>query len=97
MGLIWPLAATGNLSNSSVLVAWTYSYVTLRALYIVLEIKYGVAFDGLNKPLWISTFPSYNLFELLACAKHPDSILVMLVGDLISLHTVAWRTNKMPL
>jgi uncharacterized MAPEG superfamily protein len=57
MGLIWPLAVTGNLSSSSVLVAWTY--VALRALYIVLEIKYGVASDGLNKPLWISTFPSY--------------------------------------
>jgi hypothetical protein len=57
MALLWSLAATSNLSNASTKVAWTY--VALRALYIVLEIRYGVASNGLNKPLWVSTFPSY--------------------------------------
>lgn len=57
MGLLWSLAATANLSSSSVVVAWTY--VGLRALYIVLMLRYGVASDGLNKPLWVSTFPAY--------------------------------------
>lgn len=57
MGLLWPLAVTGNLSSSSVTVSWMY--VALRALYMVLEIKYGVASDGLNKPLWVATFPAY--------------------------------------
>ena len=57
MALLWSLAATSNLSSASTKIAWTY--VALRALYIVLEIRYGVASNGLNKPLWISTFPSY--------------------------------------
>lgn len=57
MGLLWPLAVTGNLTGTSTTVAW--AYVGFRALYIVLEIRYGVASDGLNKPLWISTFPAY--------------------------------------
>jgi len=56
MGLLWSLAATANLSSRSVAVAWTY--VALRAVYVVLQIQYGVASDGLNKPLWISTFPA---------------------------------------
>lgn len=58
LGLLWSMAATSNLSHSCVNVAWTY--VVLRALYITLQIRYGVASDGLNKPLWISTFPGYG-------------------------------------
>jgi len=57
LGLLWSLAATASLSRSSVAVAWTY--VGLRTLYIVLLITYGVASDGLNKALWVSTAPAY--------------------------------------
>lgn len=69
MGLLWPLAATGNLTSTSTNVAWMY--VGLRAFYIVLEIRYGVASDGLNKQLWISTFPAYLCLNyLLLQAAH---------------------------
>jgi hypothetical protein len=40
-----------------VMVAWTY--VALRALYVVLVIQYGVNPHGRNVQLWMSTFPSY--------------------------------------
>jgi uncharacterized MAPEG superfamily protein len=57
-GLLWSLAATANLSkSSSVAVAWTY--VGMRALYIVLVLMHGVSSDGMNKALWISTTPAY--------------------------------------
>lgn len=57
LGLLWSLAATSNLSRNSVVAAWVY--LGLRALYIVLILRYGVASNGFNKPLWISTFPGY--------------------------------------
>ena len=58
LGLMWSLAATNNLTQSSAaMAAWTY--LGLRGLYIVLQLKYGLSPDGVNKMLWISTFPSY--------------------------------------
>lgn len=57
LGLLWSLSATQNLSEVSVLVSWTY--VALRALYMILILRHGVALDGMNKKLWISTFPAY--------------------------------------
>ena len=57
LGLLWSLAATSNFSKNSVIAAWTY--LGLRLLYVVLILNYGVASDGMNRALWISTFPSY--------------------------------------
>jgi uncharacterized MAPEG superfamily protein len=58
LGLLWSLAATADLSNT-VAVTVARIYVGLRALYIVLILRYGVNSNGMNKALWISTFPSY--------------------------------------
>lgn len=57
LGLLWSLAATSNLDDTAIAVSWTY--VGLRALYIFLLLLYGVASDGMNKGLWVSTFPGY--------------------------------------
>ena len=57
LGPLWSLAAMEALSATSILMAWTY--VGLRVLYLGLSIQYGVNEQGLNKPLWLSTFPSY--------------------------------------
>jgi len=57
LGLVWSLAATANLTPSSITVAWTY--VALRCLYLVLLLRQGVASDGMNRHLWISTFLAY--------------------------------------
>ena len=57
LGPLWCLAAMGSLSDASIVMAWTY--VGLRVLYFGLSIQYGVNGQGLNKPLWLSTFPSY--------------------------------------
>ena len=57
LGLLWSLAATSNLSKASLVAAWLY--LALRLLYVVLILKHGVATNGANRPLWISTFPSY--------------------------------------
>jgi uncharacterized MAPEG superfamily protein len=58
LGLLWSLAATANLSKGSS-VAVAQIYVGLRALYIVLLLRYGVGSNGMSKPLMISTFPAY--------------------------------------
>jgi hypothetical protein len=55
--LLWVLGVADRLGDSVKYVAWTY--VALRALYVGLVARYGVATGGRNKPLWISTFPSY--------------------------------------
>lgn len=57
LGLLWSLAATSNLSTAAIVAAWTY--VGLRALYIGLVFTYGVSSNGMNRSLWISTFPAY--------------------------------------
>ncbi|KAG7344935.1 MAPEG family protein [Nitzschia inconspicua] len=57
LGPLWSMALTDTLSDTSQLIAWTY--VGLRLLYTGLSLKYGVNGQGNNKPLWISTFPSY--------------------------------------
>jgi len=44
-------------SSTACKVAW--AYVVLRVLYVILQIKYGVATGGRNTRLWISTLPSY--------------------------------------
>jgi uncharacterized MAPEG superfamily protein len=60
---VWCMAATKTLSTSSVTAA--HVYLCLRALYIVLSVRYGVSPEGNNVPLWISTFPAYGcLFYL---------------------------------
>jgi len=57
LGLLWSLAATSNLARPSVTAAW--AYLGLRALYVALVLRHGVASDGMNKSLWISTMPAY--------------------------------------
>lgn len=57
LGLVWSLAATVNLSKMSIAASWLY--LGLRAIYIVLVLQYGVASNGFNQALWVSTFPSY--------------------------------------
>jgi hypothetical protein len=54
---IWCLSITRTLSSQSIHVS--YAYLALRLFYFALSIKYGVSYDGNNKPLWISTFPAY--------------------------------------
>ena len=60
LGLLWSLAATNNLSSSSTVVAAAWIYVALRALYVVLVLRYGVNANGMQQHLWISTFPAYG-------------------------------------
>jgi uncharacterized MAPEG superfamily protein len=57
LGPLWSMAAIEALSDTVVFMAWTY--VGLRVLYVVLSIRHGVNSQGLNKPLWLATFPSY--------------------------------------
>lgn len=69
LGPLWSLAMTANLGNLDTLFAWTY--VSLRALYFILVLKYGVASDGMNKALWFATYPGYLcLLQLMAKATH---------------------------
>ena len=57
LGLVWSLAATGNWTRMTIAAAW--GYIGLRGIYMVLLLQHGVAANGRNKSLWISTFPSY--------------------------------------
>jgi len=57
LGSVWSLAAVDRLDERCRKFSW--GYVGLRAVYLVLVVKYGVAKGGRNKPLWVSTFPSY--------------------------------------
>lgn len=58
--LLWSLALTGRLvSSGDDALKWSWRYIYLRGLYIILSIRYGVASNGKNKPLWVSTFPAY--------------------------------------
>ena len=57
LGNLWSLAVTGNLTPRCVTASWTY--VGLRALYIVLMKRHGVASTGKNTALYPSTMPSY--------------------------------------
>lgn len=57
MGPLWALAFTGLLDDTCVAVAWTY--FGLRVLYAGLILKNGVAQSGINRSLWVSTFPGY--------------------------------------
>ena len=59
LGLLWSLAATGNLvNNSSRQAAWMY--LGLRLLYVILVLRHGVQTTGTQTHLWISTFPGYG-------------------------------------
>lgn len=73
LGLLWSLATTSNLSSHTVVAAWTY--LALRLLYIFLVLKNGVASNGMNRALWISTFPSY--FCLLFMTQHAVRSILM--------------------
>ena len=57
LGLLWTLATAGVLQGTTLRAAWTY--VGLRALYLGLILRHGVAKTGRNKALWPSTFPAY--------------------------------------
>jgi uncharacterized MAPEG superfamily protein len=72
LGLVWSLAATSNLTP--VLPA-AQLYLGLRALYIVLILRFGVATNGLSKPLWASTFPAYACLLYMA----QDAIRMLLL------------------
>ena len=63
LGLLWTLAANGALSGPALAAVW--GYVTLRALYVVLILKNGLKDNGMNKPLWISTFPAYGCLSVM--------------------------------
>jgi uncharacterized MAPEG superfamily protein len=65
LGLLWSLAATENLNPVSFYAAWTY--VGVRALYIVLVLHHGVASNGMNKALWIATVPAYFCLICMFC------------------------------
>lgn len=66
LGPVFCLGLTDQLddeSNMSLKYAWTY--VGLRGLYVLLVMKYGIHTGGINKPLWISTFPGYYCLTML--------------------------------
>lgn len=63
LGLLWSLAATQKLDVAGVMCSWTY--VGLRALYMLLILRHGVAQNGMNTSLWISTFPAYICLMIL--------------------------------
>lgn len=56
LGPVWSLAAVGRLDERCCRIAWLY--VSLRVIYLVLVVKFGVAKGGRNKPLWGSTLPT---------------------------------------
>lgn len=58
MGPLWALAASDQLTETHVRIAW--SYVGTRGLYAALVLAYGVAGNGRNTRLWASTFPGYG-------------------------------------
>ena len=59
---LWVLASTESFTDSCINIAW--SYVAVRALYILLVLQFGVDRSGNNVPLWAATFPGY------ACLTH---------------------------
>ena len=65
IGLVWSLALTGNLNTTCYVASWLY--VILRGLYIVLILQYGVATNGINTSLAISTIPSYICLIIMCC------------------------------
>ena len=71
LGLVWSLGATDNLISVSLVAAWVY--LGLRALYIFLVLQHGVSTNGMNRALWISTFPAYAC--LLCMFVHSISVL----------------------
>lgn len=66
LGLLWSLAATENLSKSSGTVIAAWMYLKFRALYVVLVLRHGMAADGMNRSLWMSTMPAYLCLMFLA-------------------------------
>ena len=67
LGLVWSLGVVGALEGVVLGASWTY--LGLRALYIGLVLQKGVSTNGMNRHLWISTFPGYAcLLYLLAAA-----------------------------
>mmetsp|Transcript_4817 Transcript_4817/g.12253 ORF Transcript_4817/g.12253 Transcript_4817/m.12253 type:complete len:148 (+) Transcript_4817:218-661(+) len=57
LGLVWSLGVVGALDGVALWTAWIY--LSLRALYIGLVLQEGVSSSGMNRHLWISTFPAY--------------------------------------
>jgi uncharacterized MAPEG superfamily protein len=76
LGLLWSLASTAKLDDTCAQLAWTY--VGLRTLYIGMLLKYGVASDGMNKALWISTLPGYICLVFLW--QHANAVFVHATG-----------------
>ena len=64
LGLVWSLGVVGALDGVVLGVAWTY--LGLRALYIGLVLQKGVASNGMNRHLWISTFPAYGCLTVMS-------------------------------
>ena len=58
LGLVWSLGVVGALESVVLGASWTY--LGLRALYIGLVLQKGVSSNGMNRHLWISTFPAYG-------------------------------------
>jgi len=73
LGLVWSLASTSNLSFNCVVASWMY--LVARAFYIVLVLNRGVAADGVNSSLWISTTPAYAC--LLYMMQHAIRFVVL--------------------
>ena len=70
--LLWTLAMTDKLSSeSSVVVMAAWTYVALRALYVVLVARHGVSDTGRNKALWISTYPAYVCLAVMLVKAAP--------------------------
>lgn len=64
LGLVGALAATDNLSTSCIRAS--RAYLVFRGVYTALVLKYGVRRNGLNKQLWIATFPAYGCLTWLS-------------------------------
>ena len=65
LGLLWSLAATNHLTSTGAdRAAWIY--VALRALFEALVLQHGVRSNGMQKHLWISTFPAYACLLFMA-------------------------------
>lgn len=63
LGLLWTLAANGVLSGAALAATW--GYLVLRTLYMVLILQHGLSDNGMNKQLWISTFPAYGCLSVM--------------------------------
>mmetsp|Transcript_4818 Transcript_4818/g.12260 ORF Transcript_4818/g.12260 Transcript_4818/m.12260 type:complete len:150 (+) Transcript_4818:218-667(+) len=60
LGLVWSLGVVGALDGGGVALWAAWIYLVLRALHVGLVLHKGVSSSGMNRHLWISTFPAYG-------------------------------------